>query len=69
MRDFTFVPDNGRITHLSYDTFGVPSIPEALLNVFEVGALFGWAAPSQSAMMTSLLFCGRVLQAGCHGTP
>ena len=38
MRDFTFAPDNGRITHLSYDTFGVPSIPEALLNVFEVRA-------------------------------
>lgn len=38
VRDFTFSPDSGRITHLSYDTFGVPTIPEALLNVYEVEA-------------------------------
>lgn len=36
VRNFTFSPDTGRITHLSYDTFGLPSIPEALLNVYEV---------------------------------
>ena len=40
VRDFAFVPDDGRITALSYDTFGVPSIPEALLNVYEV-----WMCP------------------------
>ena len=33
-----FSPDTGRITHLSYDTFGLPTIPEALLNVYEVDA-------------------------------
>jgi hypothetical protein len=38
VRDFAFVPDDGRITALSYDTFGIPSIPEALLNVYEVRA-------------------------------
>lgn len=38
VRDFTFSPDTGRITHLSYDTFGLPTIPEALLNVYEVDA-------------------------------
>lgn len=43
VRDFTFAPDNGRITHLSYDTFGVPSIPESLLNVYEVGAPLAWS--------------------------
>ncbi|BDA46052.1 hypothetical protein COCOBI_08-1440 [Coccomyxa sp. Obi] len=38
VRDFMFSPDTGRITHLSYDTFGLPTIPEALLNVYEVDA-------------------------------
>lgn len=38
VRDFTFSPDSGRITHLSYDTFGLPTIPETLLNVYEVDA-------------------------------
>jgi hypothetical protein len=36
VRNFTFSPDTGRITRLNYDTFGLPSIPEALLNVYEV---------------------------------
>lgn len=36
VRDFAFSPDSGQITHLSYDSLGLPTVPEALLNVYEV---------------------------------
>ena len=36
MRDFAFSPDSGEVTHLSYDSLGLPTVPEALLNVYEV---------------------------------
>ena len=36
MRDFAFSPDSGEVTHLSYDSLGLPTVPETLLNVYEV---------------------------------
>lgn len=36
VRDFAFSPDSGQVTHLSYDNLGLPTVPEALLNVYEV---------------------------------
>ncbi len=37
VRDYMFNPDNGQISTIKYDTFGIPAIPQSLVTTYNLG--------------------------------